>query len=412
MMNKEMKTVGLVASVLLLSACGWNGPVERPTLAYDFDEQAAAVSRAQAAGHDCVFNGVEVRYDFPQARVDGCEQRDDGTIVVMTAPENQPINPSPWYAFQVVADSEQTVALEVLALERGRARYNPKVSNDGAVWESVEHSKSDHSIYFSLDVGPQPVWVAGQEMFGNEDYWQWLNGLAEAGSGSAGELRRFTIGYSAQGRPMPALVSYGSGDEWLILIGRQHPPELTGAMAMRSFVEEMLAEGGEFLARYNVLIAPNLNPDGVALGNWRHSTGGLDLNRDWFDRSQPEIAAVHTFLQEIVAEGGDLVYGVDFHSTWRNVYYTMPVDYVERESTFSQDWLLQLGAAVPYEVEEQASAAPGRGVFKQYMADEYGVHSVTYEVGDDTDRDEIDHTARAAATTLMQYMLQRPHSGP
>ena len=81
-----------------------------------------------------------------------------------------------------------------------------------------------------------------------------------------------------------------------------------------------------------------------------------------------------------------------------------------RESrTFSQEWLQRLGAAVPYEVEEQASAAPGRGIFKQYMADEYGIHSVTYEVGDETDRDEIDTTARAAARVLMQYMLERPH---
>lgn len=404
MKNYLLRTSVVVAAAsVLLSACGGGSPVSSAGLS-DFDEQAAAVARAESLGHECVFNGVEVRYDFPQARVDGCEQREDGTIVVMTGPENQPINPSPWYAFQVVAAEPQTVALEVLALERGRARYNPKVSTDGAAWQDVEHSKSDHSIYFSLDVGPQPVWVAGQEMFGNDDYWQWVDGLAREY-----ELRRFTIGYSAQGRQMPALVSYGSGDEWLVLIGRQHPPELTGAMAMRAFVEEMLSEGANFLERYNVLIAPNLNPDGVALGNWRHSTGGLDLNRDWFDRSQPEIAAVHTYLQQIVAEGGDLVYGVDFHSTWRNVYYTMPVDYVARESTFSQEWLQRLGAAVPYEVEEQASAAPGRGIFKQYMADEYGIHSVTYEVGDETDRDEIDTTARAAARVLMQYMLERPH---
>ncbi|WP_126793913.1 M14 family metallopeptidase [Aliidiomarina haloalkalitolerans] len=406
MKNYLLRTSVVVAAAsVMLSACGGAAPVGTTTASaglYEFDEQAAAVARAESLGHACVFDGVEVRYDFPQARVDGCEQREDGTIVVMTGPENQPINPSPWYAFQVVAAEPQTVALEVLALERGRARYNPKVSTDGASWQDIEHSKSDHSIYFSLDVGPQPVWVAGQEMFGNDDYWQWVDGLAREY-----ELRRFTIGYSAQGRQMPALVSYGSGDEWLVLIGRQHPPELTGAMAMRAFVEEMLSEGAEFLDRYNVLIAPNLNPDGVALGNWRHSTGGLDLNRDWFDRSQPEIAAVHTYLQQIVAEGGDLVYGVDFHSTWRNVYYTMPVDYVARESTFSQEWLQRLGAAVPYEVEEQASAAPGRGIFKQYMADEYGVHSVTYEVGDETDRGEIDTTARAAARVLMQYMLER-----
>ncbi|MCL5255739.1 MAG: hypothetical protein M1363_06390, partial [Gammaproteobacteria bacterium] len=166
MKNYLLRTSVVVAAAsVLLSACGGASPVATAGLS-DFDEQAAAVARAESLGHECVFDGVEVRYDFPQARVDGCEQREDGTIVVITGPENQPINPSPWYAFQVVAAEPQTVALEVLALERGRARYNPKVSTDGVAWQEVEHSKSDHSIYFSLDVGPEPLWVAGQDMFG------------------------------------------------------------------------------------------------------------------------------------------------------------------------------------------------------------------------------------------------------
>jgi len=354
---------------------------------------------------ECSFDGVTIESDFPAARVDGCLQRPDGTIVVQTAPEDQPINPSPWYAFRVVADSPQTVSLEVEALERGRARYNPKVSLDRVNWTEVEHSKSDHSIYFSVDVGIEPVWVAGQEIFDNRDYIRWLGEVA-----STSDLMMFTLGASAQGRPLPAAVHYGSSDEWLILIGRQHPPELTGAKAMRAFVEEMFAEhslGKEFLERYNVLVAPNLNPDGVALGNWRHSTGGLDLNRDWFDRSQPETKAVHDYLQGIIADGGELVYGIDFHSTWRNVYYTIPVDYLDNEPTFSQNWLLQLAETVPYEVVEEPGSSPDRGIFKQYMADEYGVHSVTYEVGDETDRNEIRITAGSAARVLMQYMLER-----
>lgn len=398
-MNNYLKLSWAVGA-LVLTACSSSS--EPAVDAYRFDETSAAAERAQQAALNCEFNGIRVAYDFSQARVDGCEQRDDGTIVIMTGPENQPINPSPWYAFRVTADVAQTASFEVLALERGRARYNPKVSVDRDRWQDVSHSKGDHSIYFDLDVGPTPLWIAGQELFDNDDYLQWLDALSARYA-----LERFTIGFSAQGRPLPAAVSYGESDEWLILIGRQHPPELTGAMAMRAFVEAMLAEGGDFLQRYNVLIAPNLNPDGVALGNWRHSTGGLDLNRDWFDRSQPEIAAVHDYLQGLVSVGDQLVYGIDFHSTWRNVYYTMPVDYVENEPMFSREWLQRLGAVLPYEVEESASAAPGRGIFKQYMADVYGIHSVTYEVGDETDRDEIDETAAAAARVLMEYMLER-----
>ena len=361
----------------------------------------AGFSSQSVAAQQCVFDDVVIEYDFQQARVDGCEQRDDGTIVIMTAPEDQPINPSPWYAFKASSDATQTVSFEVLALEKGRARYNPKASHDKQNWDDIPHYKEDHSIFFELEVGSEPQWVAGQELFNNDDYVTWLDELAQAHS-----LERFVIGTSAQGRELPAAVSRGQSDEWLILVGRQHPPEMTGAMALRSFVEAMFEQDNDFTARYNVLIAPNLNPDGVALGNWRHSTGGGDLNRDWFARSQPETSAIHNYLQELVANDQALVYGVDFHSTWRNVYYTMPADYLQNEPTFSQDWLAQLGTVVPYAVDEEPSTSE-RGIFKQYMADEYGIHSVTYEVGDETDRSEIAETAAAAAKVLTDYMMRR-----
>lgn len=355
-----------------------------------------------ASPEHCRFGDVVLQDNFQQGRIDGCEQREDGTIVVMTAPEDQPINPSPWYAFKVASATPQTVSFEILALEQGRARYNPKVSSDRENWRELQHSKGDHSIHFELTVGPEPKWVTGQELFDNDDYIAWLDALA-----AKHDVESFTLGYSAQGRELPAIVSRGVGDEWLILIGRQHPPELTGAMAMLDFVETVLADSVHFLNRYNVLIVPNLNPDGVALGNWRHSSGGGDLNRDWFARSQPETAAVHAFLKQLQANGDRLVYALDFHSTWRNVYYTIPVDYLDNEPTFSQDWLQILGERISYEVAEAPGATPNRGIFKQYMADEHGIHSVTYEVGDETDRTEITATARAAAQVLMEYMLAR-----
>lgn len=355
----------------------------------------------------CEVNGVRVEYNFPAARVDGCVLRDNGTLVLQTAPEDEPINPSPWYAFRIMAAQPQQVNIEIEALGRGMARYNPKASSDLQSWRDIEHEKVDDAILFTLSVGPEPFYVAGQEIFTNRDYIRWLNGISEQSEGTL-----FNLGQSAQQRPLPAMVLKAEENtEWLILIGRQHPPELTGAMALRAFVTELISNSelsSTFLERYNVLLAPNLNPDGVELGNWRHSTGGGDLNRDWFARSQPETTAVHNYLQGIISSGDTLVYAVDFHSTWRNIYYTIPEVYLKRESGFSTEWLQRLAAAVPYEVEEKAGTSPGRGIFKQYMADEYGIHSVTYEVGDETERSEIAETAQAAAKVLMQYMLERP----
>ncbi|MFT5283816.1 MAG: hypothetical protein ACI94Z_002664 [Yoonia sp.] len=44
-------------------------------------------------------------------------------------------------------------------------------------------------------------------------------------------------------------------------------------------------------------------------------------------------------------------------------------------------------------------------MFKQYLADEYNIHSITYEMGDNTNRELIKHVAQTAAQTLMQHML-------
>lgn len=388
-----------------LMRMGLFGPIL--VLLTGFVASAGSATETRVTDTHCELQGITIEYDFPAAKVDGCYLNDKGAIVIQTAPEDEPINPSPWYAFRISAAEPQQVNIAIEALGRGMARYNPKASTDLQSWRDIEHVKENDIIYFSLAVGPTPYYVAGQEIFANRDYIRWLTSISELSGGTL-----FNLGQSAQQRPLPALVKQTQGNtEWLVLIGRQHPPELTGAMALRAFVAEVFSGSAlskQFLARYNVLLAPNLNPDGVALGNWRHSTGGGDLNRDWFDRTQPETTAVHNYLQAIVNSGEQLVYGVDFHSTWHNIYYTIPADYLEHESNFSAEWLQRLAAAVPYEVEEKAGTSPGRGIFKQYMADVYGIHSVTYEVGDETDRNEIAVTAQAAAKVLMQYMLERP----
>ena len=272
----------------------------------------------------------------------------------------------------------------------------------------MEYEREGSAQYFTVEVGAEKVWIAGQELFDNNDYQVWLAQLQERFP----QLVRTELGRSVEDREIPALIHYTHGNEWLLLLGRQHPPEITGAMAMRNFVETLLSDenlSAAFLARYNVLIAPNLNPDGVAAGNWRANANGVDLNRDWFSLEQPETQAVNDFISDVLEAGGSLVYGVDFHSTFSDVFYTTPGDYLSKEPDFSYDWLNKLAAAVaPNPIREQPSANPAQGNFKQYMADIHGTHAVTYEVADNSDRLTIGLIATHAATTLMDYMLTRP----
>ncbi len=123
--------------------------------------------------------------------------------------------------------------------------------------------------------------------------------------------------------------------------------------------------------------------------------------------TQVETQQVQTWLSKTLIEQQNLVFALDFHSTQQDIFYTMPSDYTVAPSTFSEDWLKQLKDATvsSFTVRPKPGSSPNRGIFKQYLADEYNIHSITYEVGDNTNRELIKHVARAAAKTLMQKML-------
>jgi hypothetical protein len=51
----------------------------------------------------CEPAGFKVLTDFQGGNINGCEFAPDGRLTISVAPENQPINSSPWYAFRLLA---------------------------------------------------------------------------------------------------------------------------------------------------------------------------------------------------------------------------------------------------------------------------------------------------------------------
>jgi murein peptide amidase A len=83
----------------------------------------------------------------------------------------------------------------------------------------------------------------------------------------------FTLGRSAQGRPIRALAFNGFEDHLVLAIGCIHGDECSGIE-----VGEMLDQGCPPVN--DVVFVPNLNPDGLALGT-RVNARGVDLNRNF-----------------------------------------------------------------------------------------------------------------------------------
>jgi len=84
----------------------------------------------------------------------------------------------------------------------------------------------------------------------------------------------------------------------------------------------------------------------------------------------------------------------------------MPVDYGVEDAYFVRHWLGDLDKAMPnFNVVIKPGNNPSLGVSKQYFSDKFGVHAITYEMGDNTDRDEIKRIAFNSANLLMVNML-------
>jgi len=211
--------------------------------------------------------------------------------------------------------------------------------------------------------------------------------------------------------PIFAFDSNAAASEVLLLVGRQHPPEVSGAFAFFSFTETIFGDSDlarRFRARFRVIAIPLLNPDGVVGGNWRHNLAGIDLNRDWGPFTQPETQLMADILEKLDASGSELRMFIDFHSTRENVFYALPD--VTRPPGFLETWLDNARPRItnyPFNLDQ--GPASSDAIAKNYVFARYGIPAVTFEVGDETDRDSTQLAARVFAEELMQLMLSQEY---
>ena len=246
-------------------------------------------------------------------------------------------------------------------------------------------------------------WVAAQEILDTWDYQHRIHKLDNVPGVEAGLL-----GESRLGRPV-YLLETADRPEFVLFIGRQHPPEVTGAIGMRAFVDTVLGDSDlatRFRERFKLGIVPLLNPDGVAGGHWRHNDGGQDLNRDWGPFTQPETRAVMAWVEQQEAAGREIVLALDFHSTWEDLFYTQPIS--TDPTDFASAWLTAARDRLPdFAFRHVPSTDMKQPNSKNYFYNSRGIPAITYEVGDETDREQIRSAAVVFAEEMMREMLER-----
>ncbi len=347
--------------------------------------------------------------DFTGGGMYSCSVGKAQSFVVNIKPEDPPpINPSPWYAFRLTPKAAGKVTVAIM-YDGAEHRYWPKLTHPG---KSIRRLNKDEvkslgkkRVRLEMALEAEPIIISGQEIFTNNNYLNWEEKLA-----AQSRVDYVTIGQSVEGRPIKLL--FGRAPEkakTVVLVGRQHPPEITGALAMRTFVETVFAQtelATKFGENFNVAVVSNMNPDGVEHGHWRHNMNATDLNRDWGPFAQPETQSIKRFLDKIDGLGLKPVVFLDFHSTRRNVFYTQTVEDESTSYDFTGNWIANSHARLPnYEVERAERHNSDLATSKNYINTRYDIPAITYELGDETERNLINLSAQTFAEEMMKLLL-------
>ena len=359
---------------------------------------------------ECSSDIVKIEFNFPGAGSLSCEVIKSDYIKIYINPEiDDSINPSPWFAIRK-SEHSKSIKLE-LDYKNYKHRYYPKLSKDKKKWTKIDEifiSKKEDGKIVIIDFLPsnQKEYLASQELITDFWYDEWYNELE-----SSGRVKREIIGFSVLRNPIHMFFAEkNTNNPYILVLGRQHPPEVTGALAMKSFINELLTENfltDSFLDRYNILFVPLMNPDGVMNGFWRYNANKKDLNRDWGNFTQPETDAVYKKLTKL--SNKKLVLFIDFHSTFKNIFYISDVLEDSSMKHFLRDWLGDSRdslSEINYSYEIINSLNKDNGVSKNYIYNKYKIPSVTYEVSDNENRNIIQQSSSVLATNLMKLLLK------
>jgi hypothetical protein len=370
----------------------------------------ATIQMRADAGSICTTETFTVDDEFIGARRGACAAYSNRTVLLAIAPEDPaPINDSAWFAFRLTPQSPGNATIK-LSYTDGHHRYIPKTSTDGIHWtplleQAIRRGWWNRSAKFTVPLEGQPVWVAAHELITPAGDQSWLYNLAAS---SEAEMR--LLGPSAAGRPISMLDSGAHNDDLILLVGRQHPPEVSGTFAMKAFIATLYADSAlakAFRHRFAIMAIPMLNPDGVAAGHWRNNLGGKDLNRDWGPFTQPETQLVQSLIDDFVAAGRRIRLFLDFHSTRSNLFYTQADEEQTDPHNFANRWLEAARARLTdYPFSQERRHNEGRPTAKSYMYDRFGIPSITYEVGDEIDRLVAADAAVVFAEEMMRALME------
>ena len=354
--------------------------------------------------------GVFASNNFDGGRLNEFKKLNDTTAIALINPENTPINNSPYYAFEIWSKESKTFYVNLKYPKKFKHRYTPKLKINGE-WKEIDSANvflKDSLTFIKLNLNKTKQIVAAQKIESSKDVNNWIQKIK---LNYSKKLKITSAGSSVLGKNLPVLIintNSSNKKDVIVLLTRQHPPEITGYYAFKNFIETILNENelsSTFLENYQIIAFPIMNPDGVDLGHWRHNAGGVDLNRDWSKYNQPEIKQTVKFINKYLKRNdAKVILGLDFHSTWYDVFYTNK----ERKKTslpnFINEWFSAIeNTLINYTINESSQNSK-KPVSKGWFLKGHNATGITFEIGDTTSEKKIKKISRIAAIKMMQII--------
>jgi len=353
----------------------------------------------------------EVVFDnsFLGARLDSIVHQGANKYMAYINPAFEPVNQSPWFAFGVTANAEMDIEV-ILNYGEYKHRYIPKLSADRKSWKAIndDRIKEDTingTALLSLKASPEKLYVAAQEIESSEDTYRWLDGIMHKHH----FLKKSVAGQTVLNNDNYVVSTNDSLKKAIVLLARQHPPEIPGGtIGFKVFYEELLGNtqvANDFREVFNIVAFPLVNPDGVDMGNWRHNANGNDLNRDWIEFSQPETKTVKNYVENLKSNGVVIEFALDFHTSY-NGPYLLVLDSINELKTkrIIPNWINRIESNSEFKVEARRRSQELPYCYN-YFYNQIGCEAVTYEDGDEIDRAVIRERARVYARELMETLL-------
>ena len=209
---------------------------------------------------------------------------------------------------------------------QGWTNYHVVTSEDRQIWLREPAVYDGQSLSWTIDSDADQMWFAYFAPYSTEQHAD----LISAASAEPG-IKHEVLALTEQGRPLDYLrvephpestqgaivnksqpAAMRKPQVWII--ARQHPGESMAEWFMEGLLDRLLDENDatsrSLRSKADLHLVPNMNPDGVFLGNLRTNALGVNLNREWSEPDSGKSPEVYHVLERMKHTGVDMALDV------------------------------------------------------------------------------------------------------